>query len=299
MSEKCLCCQESEATFIQRQLCNNCYASLRKSDCLDLFPKDHDKLIHHKYSSEVVSAYKELITNNDLTLEDMGKRFGYTRERARQMFELLFGFKYTAIVKQRIASRRQKIATLKLLRRDPRYKVEHYKNINTTYTGKGALAEKKVLDVCDNLSYRVTPYIKDKSIDLVINGFNVEVKSCYKTYLTCPGQKTPSFRFKRRDSQLLADFIVCYAEPINKFFIIPGRDFPSYGNLFIPEKIIMEWKWGKNGTVPQHRKSRWYQYLEAWHLLQPKQPEVVFSRSLAVQSESRVLESTGKIVFRL
>jgi hypothetical protein len=46
----------------------------------------------------------------------------------------------------------------------------------------------------------------------------------------------------------------------------------------------MQWLSGRNRNVKHTRINKWYNYLEAWHLLKPKQEEIVFSRSLPEQS---------------
>lgn len=281
MSEKCLCCKESEATNIQRQLCTQCYSSLRYADCLEFYPKDRSKLTVHKYSDEVISAYRELLANKDLSLKDIGQRFGYTRERARQVFEAIFGFKFTVVVKKRVTERKNRIDEFRIIKRNPRYKIEHSSNPDCLLH-RGALAEKMVLEICELYGYEVKAYCPDLSIDMVINDYLVDVKAAYRTTITSATSKTPHFHFHRSESQRKADFIICYAAPINKFFIIPGSVFPNRNHLYIPEKAIMEWI--GLGNAHQVRRSKWYQYLEAWNLLSRHSNEMVFSNTLAANT---------------
>lgn len=280
MSDKCLCCKDLEATNIQRQLCLKCYNSLRLSRCLEFFPKDRSRLTTHKHSPEVIEAYKGLMTDSNATLKMLGERFGYTRERARQVFESIFGYKFTTIVKKRSNERKERLAHIRLLKRDPRYKIEHSSNPDCLIH-RGALAEKKVLEICEVYGYEVKAYTPDTSIDMVINGYKVDVKAAYCSGTLSPAQRTNYYHFQRRDSQRIADFIICYAAPINKFFVIPNAIYPKYNHLYIPEKAIMEWN---TGMAHQVRRSKWYQYLEAWNLLSRHSNEAIFSRSLADQS---------------
>jgi len=283
MSQTCLCCNEPKVDYIKRQLCHPCYVSLRRSGLLSEYPLMASRLTLNKIPPEVIESYKLLMTDSTITLEDMGKRHGYTRERARQVFEKIFGYRYTVVYKKRQITRKEKIASLRLQKRDPRYKVENW-NVNPLgIMAIGIAAEKKVLEICELYGYEVKAY-HDRSIDLLINGLKVDVKSSQNTTLANKSSRTPHFHFAFSKIQFGADFLVCYAEPINKFFIIPQIVFPRGRSIFIPEKPIMTWT-SANGAH-QVRRNHWYQYLEAWHLLKPTKPiEVIFSRSLSVPTE--------------
>lgn len=286
MNELCLCCQEENDLYcVKRQLCRPCYFSLRKSNLLNEFPIVKSRLTTKKTAPEVFETYSRLLTDSSFTLTEISKIYGYTRERARQIFEKIFGYHDTVGRKKRSAVRHQKIKEMRMQRRDPRYKLEHWNLSPSCSIEKGITAEKKVLEICELYGYEVKAH-NDGSIDLVINGFKVDVKVAYKTRITSKGGKTPLFHFQYSDVQLLnADFLVCYAEPINKFFIIPQRALTSGRSIYIPEKPIMSWKTCL-GNV-QERRSHWYQYLEAWNLLSPNtNAEVIFSRALAANPAS-------------
>jgi hypothetical protein len=258
--------------------------SLRNSNDLDLFPKNKIKLIEKTFSSDELKDYNLLLAKEStLRLNDIGNKYGYTREYARQSFERIFGFKYTAIKNNRKAIRTEKINELRLRSKNPVNKVEQCENLNST-VGKGILIEKKVLTICEALNYKISPYVENNSIDLVINGFNVDVKSCYKSRLTGAGQHTPTYHFAISESQMNADFVICYAVPMNKFFIIPFNSFPAGGHIYIPEKRVMEWSDNGFNSNAQIRINKYYQYLEAWNLLRPAENEVIFTSSLPEQS---------------
>ena len=274
MDEKCLCCKENQIDIIQRGLCNDCYHYARKTNTLDCYPKDKRRLIAAKYSKEVIDDYKALITDTSLTLSSVAMKHGYTRERARQVFELINGFHYTVIKNKRLLNNIENKKSVSLGKRNPIYKVNLYKDNTSSRQYKGFVVEKKVLDICNALNYAVGPYTKDNSIDLVVNGFNVEIKSAYKTCLVGKGQLTGSFPFHFSEEQKSADFVICYAAPLSKFFIIPKENFPSGRSIYIPEKQTMTWK--QNNTT-QVRKNHWYDYLERWDFLKTKKKEVTFS----------------------
>lgn len=120
----CKWCEKKEATHIQRELCGGCYSKFHESGELDeLFPKNRANLTKKKVTPEMMEAYTRLINDSSLTLDMVGKEFGYTRERARQVFEIIFGYKYTVIKKKREAERKERIRLLVLQKRNPRYKV--------------------------------------------------------------------------------------------------------------------------------------------------------------------------------
>jgi hypothetical protein len=234
-----------------------------------------------KYGKEILSDFDNLFNQSDISLIDISKKYGFTREYARQVFEKIFKFHFTVIKKQKIEQRKQKIELVRQLRKNPCSKVERFKAGDSTIY-KGALVEKKVYDICNVLGYEIKPYTPGSAIDLVINNYMVDVKSCYSTTLTSKGKATRQFHFHITNTQReIADFIICHAVTINKFFIIPIGVFPNGNSLYIPEKP--ESFWVCNGANRQS-KNHWYQYLEAWYLLKTHQQEIIFNRSLAAQA---------------
>jgi hypothetical protein len=195
-----------------------------------------------------------------MTLEVIGNKYNLTRERVRQIYEKYTGFHYTVIVRQRSFERKRRKLNEIELRRNPTNKVDTYRN---GFPLKGAIGEKKVLDICNNLNYKVTSY-GNKTLDLVINGYGVDVKSAYKSYRYNKNYSLEHYHFHLLESQKKADFIICYAVPINKFFIIPSSEFPKSQAIFIPDR--------------RTKRGKYWKYLEAWHLLEePRCEEVVFN----------------------
>lgn len=274
MNDKCVGCGENEIKYIKRGLCGPCYVSAYRNNELHFYPIDLKRWATRKYSPALLEDFENLVANDGITLEDVGKKHGFTRENVRQLFLHIYGFHYTVIKQTRIAKRHERLRERQLLKRDPRNKVAIYKPSGNIYIG--AEAEKKVLEICIALGYEVKPYLPGKQIDLVINGYNVEVKSAYRTGTTSPGQKTPSYHFSLSESQSIAEFVICYAAPMNNFFVIPRSEFPTGNHLYLPEKSKREWdvKYSHFSV-----ESKYYKYLEAWHLLKTKEA-VIFSRSL-------------------
>jgi len=276
--DKCLCCKEREIEHKKRGLCNRCYHYLRLHDELSLFPVVNTRLNHAyklKYPT-LAEDFEKMKTDKSITLQQLGDKYGITRERIRQIWERYFGYHYTVIVKKHQQENKEQRFREIQLRKDPNYKVVNYKD---GLKKKGAFAEKKVLDICNSLNYIVKPYVDDQSIDLIINDCLVDVKSAYKAYRSNGSSKTKNYHFHILKSQRKAEFVICYAEPLNKFFIIPSSAFPKSDYIFIPEKPIMEWI--SSHGAKQKRYARYWEYLEAWHLLNQPEEEIVFNRSLS------------------
>ncbi len=285
MSEQCLRCKENPADYKKRQLCLTCYRWVYSHGLLNAFPNIHtitrDNAIK-RYGENIISDLKDLVDNHHLTLCMVGEKHGVSRERIRQLFELLYGFKYTVAVNSKSETRKRIAHKKRIEKRNPNYKVENY--VKGSLHHKGAESEKKVYDICSSLNYEIKPFEESIAIDLLINGFKCEIKSAYCTCLTSPTGRTPLYHFKRMRSQEDADFIICHAVPMNKFFVIPKQAFPLAGNLYLPSVKSKEWMTGRNKTVKMSHKSKYYEYEEAWHLLMPKDKEIVFNESkLAIQ----------------
>lgn len=281
MDGKCLCCNDNEIKYIKRALCGSCYRSLFYRGELHYYPVDESRLTAAHYPEEMINDFKSLNPDGTKNLTRLSEKYGFTRERARQLYEKINGFKFTAIKNVRIARTAERKRQLSILKRDPRYKVASYKDGSGPY--RGSLAEKKVLDICNALGYEVRPFMdgNGKTIDLVVNGHNVEVKSSYKASFMNKGARTPYYRFRLRDCQRIADFVVCYAAPANNFFVIPNSELPSCESLYIPAKNRREWD-----TKYHHFDitNRYYTYLEAWQLLAPHNDTVFCNGSNVAQA---------------
>jgi len=277
MGEQCICCRTKTIIHQKRMLCNTCYAWLRVNGRLAEFPciskLTHNKWWMKKHGEALVSDIKNLMEgDNGSTLSSVGKKHGLSRERIRQLFESIHGFKYTVAVKAKGERADRRAYEKRILHRDPRYKVENYKKYSLKY--KGAETEKKVFDICVALHYDIQPF-PSHTIDLVINGYRVEIKSSHQTCFTRKSGRTSLYHFSLKESQKHADFIICHAVPVNKFFIIPKAQYPTSGELYLPSINKREWN---TGTSIRSVESKYYKYLEAWHLLKPQPQEVVFSQ---------------------
>lgn len=271
----------------RRPLCKACYYELHKAGLLNEFPlipadKTFKTTLTEKYGNEILVDFNNLLNQDNKSLADIADKYGFTRERARQLFEKIHKFHYTVIKKQRSANRLEKRQKDQQLRKNPCDKILRFKEGDNNQF-KGALAEKRVFDICAALSYDIRPFTKGQQIDLIINGYHVDIKSSYTPTITSPRRTSKQFHFSISEYQRTnCDFIICYAVLINSFFIIPINEYPNADSLYIPEKPQSSWIC--NG-MNKHRKSKWYDYLEAWHLLKtPAENEVIFNRLLSEKS---------------
>ncbi len=268
-------------------LCLQCYQFVYHHGLLGEYPNlrtiTRSKTVL-KYGEEIIGDLKDLVDDHHLTLIEVGNKYGISRERIRQIFELLYGFKYSVVVSKKIETKKRIAYKERIEKRNPTYKVENYKK--NSYTHRGAESEKRVYDICASLNYEIKPFEESGAIDLIINGYKVEIKSAHKTCLTSPGAKTPLFHFARRECQEIADFIICHAVPPNRFFIFPNYIFPKGGHLYLPSVKTREWFSGKSHNVKVSRTSKYYDYEEAWHLLMPKEKDIVFNEVKLVSSSS-------------
>lgn len=226
--------------------------------------EDRINFLVWRYGTEILDDLRRLAIEENMTLDSIGKKYGFTREYARQIFANIYGFNYTSVLDNKKETRKQIIERTRLGKFNPAYKIQTYRD---GLVKKGAIAENKVLDICNTLGYKVSPY-HDRSIDLVINGFMVDVKSIYTLHRTSPSQVTLSANFHLSKKQMQADFMIGYIYPINKFFVVPRVAFPKGRTIYIP---------GERGN------NKYWKYVEAWHLLQPKE-EIVFSQAISASA---------------
>lgn len=219
----CEHCNTHEATSKKRPLCKLCYYELHKANMLDKYPLlPNDEFINsliNKYGESIVDDLMNIVNSS---LIELSKKYGFTREYARQIFKKVFNVDYTVIVREKAAKKREREDILKALKKDPRNKLKNFKD--NSYAYKGAIGEEKVLNILIGLGYDVKPYMDGTTFDLVVNGYNVDVKTSSIPVATSSKCKTKMFRFSVSKKQRLGDFIICYACSINKFFVIPAKE---------------------------------------------------------------------------
>ncbi len=215
-----------------------------------------------KQNKKMVADFRKLEIDPSLTLTSISKKYGFSKEYARQLFEKIYGYKFTILKDKRIGEREAKEQQERFNKKNPINKVNRY--VTTSNAGKGAQSEKLVLDICLFLGYEYKPFPRKNQIDLVINNFWVDVKSRYKGFLL------PKIQIQRYQFQLTpfqykhANFIICHIVPTNKFFIIPKKSFPKSRMIYITDSPKIEWHIGNHKIA---RKNKYWKFLEAWDLL--------------------------------
>lgn len=268
----CHYCEIKPIEMKRRPLCKECYQFLHKENSLDQYPliprtSAFKSALVKKYGPGIIDDFDNVLSCEIKGLIEIAKKYGFTREYARQVFEKIYGFHYTVIKNKKLSHKKKQQYIMRLKKKNPTYKVEHYKD---GLCKRGAIAEKRVLDICSALGYIVSPYAEDNSIDMIINNYLVEVKSAWRRCYVGGKNTTELYRFQILDSQRKADFIICHIEPINKFFIIPKNIYPKGRYIYITEQKSNKWLFGNTEHISENK---YWQFLERWDLLK-KQEEI-------------------------
>jgi hypothetical protein len=213
-----------------------------------------DRLVN-RYGKDIISDLKELKTNYGITLEMVGEKHGFTREYARNAFEIVVGKAYTEYLKKKRDKVKSDMASLSCCH-DPRRKVAEYKKDSYHFTG--AKGELVVFQKCQDLGYEVESPC-GALIDLVVNGYQVEVKTATFGHYHGSGG-IYYYRFSVSQRQIdKADFIACYVIPTGLVYVIPSEYASKAIYLRVSPDPKLDYKSIKVLT--------WESYKEAWYLL--------------------------------
>jgi len=194
-----------------------------------------------------------LLKAGESTLDTVGKNHGLTRERIRQIYEMLFDEKYTnafALKSKRLHEQKEQS------------EIEYHKfesrisrSNGRGQTSVGLTAEAAFYEKCKEKGINVTMNRGKSHIDAIVNGYNVDVKCCNVAAFTCKSLLTPYYRFSATKYQAQhVDFFAFCINEYQTWFIIPNipKNTKSFTKYISSKKINNEW-------------------LEAWHLLtEPK-----------------------------
>jgi len=204
-----------------------------------------------RYGIEILDDFEAVKTLPYSTLSAIGKKHGFSRERARQIYRMVFGKPYTNSRKKKRMNAKEE-DTLSC-RHDPRHKVCEYIPDCTVHTG--AVYEKEFLEKCESKGFCVRPILK-RTVDLRVNGHLVDVKYCSTPMQTSP-YGPPYYRYHiSKNQSKMCDFFACYHPGESAFFIIPNKYLPPKcggGMIYIQAEPTL--------------KSTYWQYKDAWHLL--------------------------------
>ena len=185
------------------------------------------KNLKAKYGVEIFKDFKSVKNKPFFTLAWIGKKYGFSRERARQLFNKIYGEKYG----DRLKIKNSTIE--KDCKHNPKTKVAEYKKTGSLYAG--AIVEKLFMCRCEQYGFDVL-IPSSQSVDIEVNGFLIDVKSSVGKHKTSSTTKMEYYIFKISKSQRnQCHFFACYIKDIDSFFIIPNKD---RGTVFKKLKTI-------------------------------------------------------------
>lgn len=212
-----------------------------------IFRRDFTK----NYSKELEQDFDRLFTDIYWTLTKIAKKHGFSSERSRQIYNLLYDKKYNILLGER-----SKIKKEEALKRsnDPRHKVAEYKDGTTR---KGAIGELLFFNACRKRKLKITIPC-DTVVDFKINGFWVDVK-----YTTDKNNGNSYFCYASHSKKQInkTHFFACYNPLTRSFFIIPNKWYDKKDAHICIRKIRSKNKLAKN---------KYWEYNNAWYLLEQK-----------------------------
>jgi len=255
----CIRCGEKEERVKTRHLCLSCYGIVRNRGEVMLYPKEDvfAKKLSQKYGNGIIQDFLRVAVSPDLGLSDVADKYGFSRERARQIYLELFNEPYTNSKHNKSITRatRANHAKHDLALRPARYKGNILKGVSSEFI---------VEQICRSLGYSVVANNHGSTIDLIINGKNVEVKSSHQVTITIRGG-CGFYRFHCRKKQRdCADFFILHIVPEGRFFIVSHTE--TLKEWVYVRPINARKKWRKKTIVGEIEK-----YANAWHLLNVSQ----------------------------
>lgn len=259
----CIECKKKEIVYEARRLCKVCYRKKRHKGLPKISQSRKNELFKTRLEKRfpgILQDYEKLFKNHFISLTDLGKKHGFTRERARQIFKTLYGSDFGLLMKLRHEIRDETENTVCI--HDPRRKIADYKKGTNQY--RGAVAEKKFFVRCIERGFEVAPNC-DGLVDLRVNDKNVDVKSCWQPHQFHPNYPDNLYlRYASRKKQFNhTDFFACYYPSCDSFFIIPKKSIPFRQKKYTGWHIRTEKREDKQLGI----KNSYWEYFEAWHLL--------------------------------
>jgi len=262
MLTKCIWCNEHPIKTKRTMLCEYCQRNFYnygkpegKKDESYLSPYNIRRRcisnMINKYGIGIIKDFNLLKKNPASTLSWLGEKYGFSRERARQLFEVVFNAPYTITFKKKVKNYNKDIACVN----DPRRKYADYKN-NGGNVWKSAKTEKMFFEKC--VEKGLNPEILcNNKIDIKINGYLIDVKGCFSPYKASNHARKPYYHYNITKYQFEnAEFIACYHSHQKCFYIIPINAITGR-SIFIRQEP----------SNHKNAKNRYEPYKNAWHLL--------------------------------
>ena len=188
------------------------------------------------YGMGAIYLFKQLIACPKHSLSYVGRHFGFSREYARYVYEMIYGYPYTETLKKK---RFEKIKARNKAYREPK-KLQYLRQ----------LIERMI-------SLGLTPDIGEKkqAYRLYLNGYKIGFRYCEKPFVDDVNMKL-YFRITYPNGlNSSLDFTICLCRYKNEctYYIVPQDYMPRTGICFLPKAKPHESKYDK--------------FREAWDLL--------------------------------
>lgn len=272
----CQCCKVNEAQAVKRPLCKRCYRILKREGLLCTYPiisESKDEVLEkyvEKYGASIIDDYKSIITDTSIKLTDIAAKYGFTRERARQLFIVINGFSYTNTKRVKFYQQRIERSVEKL---DPFYRSINHRGHNHSIA---AQSEAKFYKICLEVGLNIYPKQDGNTFDFTVNGFNVDVKASTHSVATRKIARAQYYRFSLSEKQFSRiDFAACFVAPKETFYIIP-KDSITGRFIYIVDREI-----GNSESIDKYSK-----YKGAFYLLS-EIPKGYGAKRLLTQSVSQ------------
>lgn len=280
MLTKCIWCENEPIKIKKNFLCAKCYAlyrahgkpekKKRTTKTVGYVPVPNDitykrgktiKGLIYKYGVKMLADFIALSNRPFYSLRDFADKYGFTRERARQIHFRLIGKPFQETASKKTAMILEERKSMGCVH-DPRQKINYYKKRTNKF--KAAEIEKLFFDLCEEKGLNPQAPCSPE-FDLKVNGFSIDVKSCFTPFLP-PGAITPQHRYQISKTQLeKCHFFACYHKVEKSFFIIPKISIPIKNKKIKNRNVIhiSEKKTNHRGSS----KNRYWEFKDAWHLL--------------------------------
>jgi len=186
------------------------------------------------YGQGAVRIFKTMIENRDISLSDVARYFGFSREYARQVYKKTYGKPYTKVYEQKRIERK----------------------LNRDAARRKSKDKVALLDVRERIrSLGLTVHMSNKGgfFRLFSNGYKFSLKRSEKPIIIGKKQYFRIAPGKGADQD--CDYFICLCRNNGEstHFIIPQDAMPKSGVCLFPE------------AGPD--RSKYARFKEAWHLL--------------------------------
>ena len=206
-----------------------------------------------KYGTEIFDDFDDLLTKPFWNLVDLGKKWGFTRERARQIFFILHGKNYVDTKMKKTRAANEDIVCIN----NPRRKMADYKRGNHIY--RGMKGEFLFLKECEARGFEVgIPCVRGGSY--IVNGWRVKVKGSYKAWRQDRGLSFINRFMLKNFRPEKIDYVACFSGNNGNWYIIPydGKTRCIYINVEL--------------SAYYNARNMYWEYEGAWNLLERMKP---------------------------